>query len=90
MTQIPLIPGDGVGNRLTLDDISSRLGRTVRQVDAGVVGEVLAAFAAEHQAVLGFDPRTFGCAKLSDLLRKTGRFEVFSEAGRLHKVRDKA
>lgn len=36
-----------------------------------------------------FDPRTYGSAKLSDLLKKTGRFEVFSVGSAL-KVRDKA
>ncbi|MBI1170821.1 NYN domain-containing protein [bacterium] len=36
-----------------------------------------------------FDPRTYGAAKLSDLLRKTGRFEVFPVGSAL-KVRDKA
>jgi predicted nuclease of predicted toxin-antitoxin system len=36
-----------------------------------------------------FDPRTYGSAKLSDLLRKTGRFEVFQIGAGL-KVRDKA
>jgi hypothetical protein len=36
-----------------------------------------------------FDPRTYGSAKLSDLLRKSGRFEVFS-VGSVLKVRDKA
>ncbi len=37
-----------------------------------------------------FDPRSYGSAKLSDLLRKTGRFEVFPGAGNSLKVRDKA
>lgn len=36
-----------------------------------------------------FDPRTYGSAKLSDLLKKTGRFEVFTVGSAL-KVRDKA
>lgn len=36
-----------------------------------------------------FDPRTYGAARLSDLLRKIGRFEVFSVGSAL-KVRDKA
>ena len=36
-----------------------------------------------------FDPRTYGSVKLSDLLRKIGRFEVFSVGSAL-KVRDKA
>lgn len=37
-----------------------------------------------------FDPRTYGSAKLSDLLRKTGRFEVFQGQNNAMKVRDKA
>lgn len=37
-----------------------------------------------------FDPRSYGSAKLSDLLRKTGRFEVFQGLGNSLKVRDKA
>jgi hypothetical protein len=36
-----------------------------------------------------FDPRTYGSVRLSDLLRKIGRFEVFSVGSAL-KVRDKA
>lgn len=36
-----------------------------------------------------FDPRTYGSARLSDLLRKIGRFEVFPVGSSL-KVRDKA
>ena len=37
-----------------------------------------------------FDPRSYGSAKLSDLLRKTGRFEVFPGLNNSLKVRDKA
>jgi len=37
-----------------------------------------------------FDPRSYGSPKLSDLLRKTGRFEVFQGQGNSLKVRDKA
>jgi predicted nuclease of predicted toxin-antitoxin system len=37
-----------------------------------------------------FDPRTYGSAKLSDLLRKTGRCEVFQGQNNSMKVRDKA
>jgi hypothetical protein len=31
-----------------------------------------------------FDPRTYGSAKLSDLLRKSGRFEVAQRQGGNH------
>jgi hypothetical protein len=37
-----------------------------------------------------FDPRTYGSAKLSDLLTKTGRFEVQKGANNTLSVRDKA
>ena len=37
-----------------------------------------------------FDPRTYATAKLSDLLPKTGRFEVFQGQNNSMKVRDKA
>ncbi len=37
-----------------------------------------------------FDPRTYGSAKLSDLIRKTGRFEVKQGAGNHLLVRDLA
>lgn len=42
------------------------------------------------QANPDFDPRTYGSAKLSDLLRKTGRFEVKQGDGRHMIVRDLA
>ncbi len=37
-----------------------------------------------------FDPRTYGSAKLSDLLRKTGRFEMKQDEGNTWLARDKA
>lgn len=42
------------------------------------------------QANADFDPRTYGSAKLSDLLRKTGRFELKQGSGNTVMVRDKA
>lgn len=42
------------------------------------------------QANPDFDTRTYGCAKLSDLLRRTGRFEVKQGQGNHLMVRDKA
>ena len=37
-----------------------------------------------------FDQRTYGHAKLSDLIRATGRFEVQTGSGGAMRVRDKA
>ena len=50
----------------------------------GLLGQVIT------QLHPDFDPRTYGSAKLSDLLRKTGRFEVFQGQNNSMKVRDKA
>jgi uncharacterized LabA/DUF88 family protein len=50
----------------------------------GLLGQVMT------QLHPDFDPRSYGSAKLSDLLRKTGRFEVFPGAGNSLKVRDLA
>jgi hypothetical protein len=50
----------------------------------GLLGQVIT------QLHPDFDPRSYGSAKLSDLLRKTGRFEVFQGQNNSLKVRDKA
>lgn len=50
-------------------------------VGLGVLGQRLANFASD------FDPRSYGCAKLSDLVRKSGGFEIDSSEGRRLKVR---
>jgi uncharacterized LabA/DUF88 family protein len=50
----------------------------------GLVGQFIT------QANPDFDARTYGSAKLSDLMKKTGRFEVKQGDGRLMLVRDLA
>ena len=50
----------------------------------GLLGQVMT------QLHPDFDPRSYGSAKLSDLIRKTGRFEVFQGVGNSLKVRDRA
>jgi predicted nuclease of predicted toxin-antitoxin system len=50
----------------------------------GLLGQVMT------QLHPDFDPRSYGSAKLSDLLRKTGRFEVFSGTNNSLRVRDRA
>lgn len=50
-------------------------------VGLGQLGQRLANFASD------FDPRSYGCAKLSDLVRKSGGFEIDSSEGRRLKVR---
>ena len=52
-------------------------------VGLGQLGQRLANFASD------FDPRSYGCAKLSDLVRKSGGFEIDQSEGRRLKVRVK-
>ncbi len=52
----PVIPGDGVNNRVSMGDLGRRLGRAVTAVDASVVSEAARALIVEHAAVLGIDP----------------------------------
>jgi uncharacterized LabA/DUF88 family protein len=53
-------------------------------VSLGEVGKQLANLASD------FDPRTFGCAKLSDLVRKTNAFEIDQSEGRSMRIRTKS
>lgn len=57
---VPLIPGRGVGNRITLASVGARLGRAVRQVDADVVAETVRAYVIKHADVLGIDVAQLG------------------------------
>jgi trimeric autotransporter adhesin len=63
MPALPLIPGRGRGNGLTLEDMSARLGRPVRAVDAGVVADATLRFVADHRTLLGVDSQQLGAAR---------------------------
>ncbi|NMO18103.1 hypothetical protein HPC49_19240 [Pyxidicoccus fallax] len=60
MGAVPLIPGDGVGNKLTLEELRKQLGRSVSRVDAAVVAERVVQFIQAHHAALGVDVRQLG------------------------------
>jgi len=53
-------------------------------VGLGAVGQRLANIASD------FDPRTYGFRKLSDLIRKTGAFDMEQPDGRTVRIRAKA
>ena len=57
---IPMIPGTGVGNALTLEDVSKALGRPVSAVDEKVVADLIVKFIRDNQDVLGIDPGELG------------------------------
>ncbi|MCI0413663.1 endopeptidase, partial [bacterium] len=57
MGHIPLIPGDGVDNRVTMEDVARKIRRNVQQIDAAVVADVLKQFIHENHKTLGLDVR---------------------------------
>ncbi|PTL78989.1 endopeptidase [Vitiosangium sp. GDMCC 1.1324] len=57
---IPMIPGDGVGNNVSLSGLRLQLGRAVSEVDEAVVGDLIVKFIAENAAAIGVDPMHLG------------------------------
>ncbi len=60
---IPLFPGKGVGNRLTIESVSQQLGRSVKEVNANVIAELFRNFVIKNQAALGVDVSQMGAVK---------------------------
>jgi subtilisin-like proprotein convertase family protein len=68
---IPLIPGKGAGNHLTLDSISQQLGKPVKEVTPEIVGELFLNFVIKNQVAIGIDVKQLGAvhaAKVNDRL----------------------
>jgi hypothetical protein len=59
---VPLLPGDGAGNRITLAALAERLGRPVSSVDAAVVADAVLAHVRAHRELLGIDVTQLGPA----------------------------
>ncbi|MGH9870388.1 MAG: Ig-like domain-containing protein [Candidatus Polarisedimenticolia bacterium] len=59
---IPLLPGPGVGNDLTLQDVAQRLSRTVVKVDAVVVSDLVRSLIVEHADAFSIDSEQLGGA----------------------------
>jgi hypothetical protein len=57
---VPLLPGDGAGNRISLAALAARLGRPVASVDAAVVAEAVLAHVRAHRELLGIDVTQLG------------------------------
>ena len=67
VVSVPLIPGSGVGNRLTVSDVAARLGRAVAGVDPAIVGELARRFVVERADLLGIDPAELGPARAAQV-----------------------
>ena len=59
----PLLPGRGVGNRVRVDDLGTRVGYAVREVDRQVVADAALAFVRQQQGVLGIDIAQLGAVR---------------------------
>ncbi|MFP2958409.1 hypothetical protein ACLEPN_11345 [Myxococcus sp. 1LA] len=64
---IPLIPGTGVGNKVTLDGVRQKLGRGIAQVDSNVVADLVLQFIDANQAALGVDVLQLGEARVDQV-----------------------
>ncbi|MGH9464144.1 MAG: endopeptidase, partial [Thermoanaerobaculia bacterium] len=56
----PLLPGRGVGERPTLEELGRRLGRDVSTLDATVVADAARQFVERHRDVLAIDASQLG------------------------------
>jgi len=67
MGSFPLIPGRGVGNRVTLDELEGRIGFRVGRVDRDAVLAAVMSFVQANQAALGVDLDQLGGARAEDV-----------------------
>lgn len=67
MGAVPLIPGSGVGNRVSLDSLGARLGRAVQAVDEAVVADATMAFIRANRDVLGIDISQLGAVRATQV-----------------------
>lgn len=56
----PIIPGDGSGNRVTLDSVRQQLGRAVNEVDEATIADLIVRFLVANQDAIGVDPMQLG------------------------------
>ncbi len=63
----PLIPGDGAGNRLSVGDLSARVGYEVRTVGSKEVGDAVRSFVDVNRPILGIDVDQLGAVKAADV-----------------------
>lgn len=52
---VPLIPGDGEGNNIKLEDISNRVGYEVKEINEDVIKDLLIGYIKEHSDLLMVD-----------------------------------
>ncbi|NMO18906.1 endopeptidase [Pyxidicoccus fallax] len=63
----PLIPGDGFNNKVSIDQVRESIGRSVADVDASVVEDLVLKFIADNQAALGIDLMQLGSPRVTQV-----------------------
>ncbi|HKV06714.1 MAG TPA: endopeptidase [Thermoanaerobaculia bacterium] len=68
MGAFPLIPGKGVGNRLTIEEVNARLGRPLHEkAGAQTVIDAVLAFVRDNSGLLGIDLEQLGGIRAVDV-----------------------
>jgi hypothetical protein len=62
---VPFIPGQGFGNKVTLEGLRTTLGRNVTGVDEALIADLVTKFIEDNSAALGVDPRQLGKARVT-------------------------
>jgi hypothetical protein len=60
LESVPLLPGTGARNRVTLDDVGLRVGRALTAIDEAAVADAVLAHVRQREAVLGIDAGQLG------------------------------
>jgi fibronectin type 3 domain-containing protein len=80
MGAIPLYPGKGFGNRMTLDQVSETLGYQVSAISEKVVQDLVRHFILNHQDVLAVDVLQLGNIRASKVSEHLWQINVFQAA----------
>lgn len=72
----PLIPGDGIGNVISMGDLGAQLGRPVQALDAQTVAMATLQFVNEHSALLAIDPAQLGGMRIDQVTANLWQFSI--------------
>ncbi|WP_338866363.1 hypothetical protein [Myxococcus stipitatus] len=76
---VPLIPGKGVGNKVTLASVGKQLGRSVEQVDGAVVADLVYRFIEANRDAMGVDMRQLGQARVDQITPELWQISITQE-----------
>ncbi len=62
---IPLIPGKGFNNKVSLDEVRESIGRSIAAVDEAAIGDLIFKFIADNQAAFNVDLMQMGSPRVT-------------------------